>query len=81
VGPTRAWKNVKDVRTETGQSAIVQAFAGAWNVLETRNLSARFREHRELKAELNQRLMVLASEGVTDPIELRRQALASFPLV
>jgi hypothetical protein len=34
----------------------------------------------ELKAELSQRLVVLASDGVTDAEELRRQALASFPL-
>ena len=33
----------------------------------------------ELRAELSQRLAVLASDGVTDPEELRRLVLASFP--
>ena len=60
--------------------AIDLAFDGAWNVLETRALLARFANDRELQAELSQRLVILASDGVTDPDELRRQALASFPL-
>jgi hypothetical protein len=34
---------VKDLRTEmAGRSAINQAFAGVWRVLEMRNLPARF---------------------------------------
>jgi hypothetical protein len=61
-------------------TAIDQAFAGVWRVLETRNLPARFKEPGDLKAELTQRLMVLTSEGVSDPVELRRQVLASFPV-
>jgi hypothetical protein len=61
-------------------TAIDLAFDGAWNVLETRDLLARFTNDSELKAELSQRLVVLASDGVTDAEELRRQALASFPL-
>jgi hypothetical protein len=60
-------------------AAIDLAFDGAWSVLETRVLLARFANAAELQAELSQRLMVLASEGMTDPDELRRQALASFP--
>jgi hypothetical protein len=61
-------------------NAIDLAFDGAWNVLETRDLLARFANHSELKAELGQRLVVLASDGLTDAEELRRQVLASFPL-
>jgi hypothetical protein len=61
-------------------AAIDLAFEGAWNVLETRDLLARFTNDSELQAELSQRLVVLASDGVTDAEELRRQALASFPL-
>jgi hypothetical protein len=61
-------------------AAIDHAFDGAWSVLETRDLLARFANDYELQEELSQRLMVLASDGVTDPEELRRQALASFPL-
>ena len=61
-------------------AAIDLAFDDAWNVLETRALLARFANDSELQAELSQRLMVLASDGMTDPDELRRQVLASFPL-
>ena len=61
-------------------AAIDLAFEGAWNVLETRDLLARFANDYELQAELSQRLVVLASDGMTDPEELRRQVLASFPL-
>ena len=61
-------------------AAIDFAFDGAWNVFETRDLLARFTNDSELKAEINQRLVILASDGVTNPDELRRQVLASFPL-
>ena len=61
-------------------AAIDLAFEGAWNVLETRDLLARFTSDTELKAEINQRLVILASDGVTNSDELRRQVLASFPL-
>jgi len=61
-------------------AAIDLAFEGAWNVLETRDLLARFANDCELQAELSQRLVVLASDGMSDPDELRRQVLASFPL-
>ena len=60
--------------------AIDLAFDGAWDVLEARELLARFASDCELQAELGQRLAVLASDGVIDPDELRRQVLASFPL-
>ena len=61
-------------------SAIDLAFDSAWNVLETRDLLARFTSDSELKAEINQRLVILASDGVTNSDELRRQVLASFSL-
>ena len=60
--------------------AIDLAFDGAWDVLETRDLLARFTNDRELQVEISQRLAVLASDGVIDPDELRRQVLASFPV-
>jgi hypothetical protein len=60
-------------------AAIDLAFDRAWSVLETRDLLGRF-TNDELNAELSQRLVILASDGVTDPDELRRQVLASFPL-
>jgi hypothetical protein len=61
-------------------AAIDLAFDGAWNVLETRDLLARFTNDSELKAEINERLVILASGGVTNPDELRREVVASFPL-
>jgi hypothetical protein len=61
-------------------AAIDLAFDRAWSVLETRDLFGGFTNDYELKAELSQRLVILASDGVTDPDELRRQVLASFPL-
>jgi len=61
-------------------AAIDLAFDGAWNVLATHALLARFANDRELQSELSQRLVILASDGITDPDDLRRQVLASFPL-
>jgi hypothetical protein len=61
-------------------AAIDHAFEDAWSVLATRNRLARFANEDELQEELSQRLAVLASDGVTDPEEPRRQALASFPV-
>jgi hypothetical protein len=77
MGSSRSISSPCDPKT---LAAIDLAFDGAWNVLETRDLLARFTNDSELKAELSQRLVVLASDGVTDAEELRRQALASFPL-
>ena len=61
-------------------AAIELAFDDAWPVLATRDLLARFTNYSELRGEVNQRLVILASDGVTDPDELRRQVLASFSL-
>ena len=77
MSPSRSISSHCDPKTLT---AIDLAFDGAWNVLETRDLLARFTNDSELKAELSQRLVVLASDGVTDAEELRRQVLASFRL-
>ena len=56
------------------------AFEGAWCALAVRPLHARFASDRKLRAELSRRSIALAAEGITEPYELRRQALASFPL-
>ena len=45
-----------------------------------RDLLARFANDGELRAELSQRLVFIALDGITDPDELGRQTLASFPL-
>ena len=77
MGSSRSISNHWDPKT---LAAIDLAFDGAWDVLATRALLARFANDRELQSELSQRLMILASDGVTDPDELRRQVLFSFPL-
>jgi hypothetical protein len=48
-------------------AAIDLAFDSAWNALEARDLLGRFTNGRELKTEISQRLVVLASDGMTDP--------------
>jgi hypothetical protein len=60
-------------------AAIELAFDEAWRFLARRDLLAHFTNHSELRAEVNQRLEILASDGVTDTDELTRQVLASFP--
>ena len=77
MGSSRSISNHCDPKT---LAAIDLAFDGAWDVLATRALFARFANDRELQSELSQRLVILASDGVTDPDELRRQVLSSFPL-
>jgi hypothetical protein len=77
MGSSRSISSHCDPRTV---AAIDLAFDGAWSALETRDLFARFANDGELQAEISQRLVVLASDGMTDPDELRRQVLASFPL-
>jgi hypothetical protein len=76
MGSSRSISSHCDPRT---LAAIDLAFDGAWNVLETRDLLVRFANRCELQAELSERLVVLASDGMTDADELRRQVLASFP--
>ena len=61
-------------------ASIDLAFDSACGVLAVDDLLARFTNDCELRAELSQRLTVLASDGVTDPDELQRLVLASFPL-
>jgi hypothetical protein len=77
VGSSRSISNHCDPKT---LAAIDLAFDGAWAVLATRALLARFANDRDLQSEFSQRLVILASDGVTDPDELRRQVLSSFPL-
>jgi hypothetical protein len=59
MSPSRSISSHCDPKT---LAAIDLAFEGAWNVLETRDLLARF------------------ANGMSDPDELPRQVLASFPL-
>jgi hypothetical protein len=74
------WAAVVKPAAVSDQSLLQTAFDEAWNVPRNACLLARFTNDSELKAELSQRLVVLASDDVTAAEELRRQVLASFPL-
>jgi len=58
-------------------AAIERAFDATWPVIEAGANKARM---AELSRALSQKLIELASEGVTDPQELRRLAVEAFPL-
>ena len=79
-GPMSSSRSISSHCDPKTLAAIDLAFDGAWSALVMRDLLARFANDCELRAELSQRLVVLASDGITDPDELGRKALASFPL-
>jgi hypothetical protein len=56
---------------------VEQAFESTWVVLQARYPFRDFERDSELKTALGQKLLTLATEGVTDPIELREWALES----
>ena len=60
--------------------ALGQAFDETWIVLQARDPFRDFERDYELKTALNHKLMALAADGVTDPIELREWALESLLL-
>ena len=57
-------------------ATMEQAFDSTW-VLQARYPFRDFERDSELKTALGQKLLTLATEGVTDPIELREWALES----
>ena len=59
--------------------SLDQAFEATWVVLQARDPFRDFQSDTELKSALNQKLMGLAADGVTDPIELREWALEGLP--
>ena len=59
--------------------SLNQAFEASWVVLQARDPFRDFQRDTELKSALNQKLMGLAADGVTDPIELREWALEGLP--
>ena len=61
-------------------ATVEQAFDSTWVVLQTRYPFRDFERDSELKTALGHKLFTLATEGVTDPIELREWALESTPL-
>ena len=59
--------------------SLNQAFEASWVVLQARDPFRDFQRDAELKSALNQKLIGLAADGVTDPIELREWALEGLP--
>ena len=61
------------------RDALGEAFDATWVVLQARDPFRDFERAYELRIALSKKLMTLAVEGVTDPIELREWALESLP--
>jgi hypothetical protein len=59
--------------------ALGQAFDAAWVMLQTRDPFRDFERDSELKTDIGLKLMALAADGVTDPVELREWVLESLP--
>jgi hypothetical protein len=60
--------------------ALREAFEATWVVVQARDPFRDFERDLELRAALSRKLKLLASDGVTDPIELREWALESLLL-
>ena len=60
--------------------ALAQAFDATWVEVQARDPFRDFERDLDLKTALNQKLVALAKDGVTDPIELREWALDSLLL-
>jgi hypothetical protein len=60
--------------------ALREAFDATWVVLQTRDPFRDFERDSELRTALNQKLMMLVADGVTDPVELREWALENLLL-
>jgi hypothetical protein len=62
------------------RSTVERAFDATWTVLQARGpLRDLDQDYYELKTALSRKLMGLATDGVTDPIELREWALEDLP--
>jgi len=59
-------------------TAVEQAFKSTWTVLHARDPFRDFEQDYEVKTALSDKLIALAGDGVTDPIELREWALESL---
>ena len=59
--------------------ALGEAFDATWVVLQARDPFRDFERIYELRTVLSQKLVALAADGVTDPIELREWALEGLP--
>jgi hypothetical protein len=61
-------------------AAIERAFDATWPVIRAHEAGNDKTRMAELSMALSHRLVELAADGVTDPKELRRLALETFPL-
>ena len=61
------------------RSTVDQAFDATWTALQARDPFRDFERDYELKNTLRRKLMGLAVDGVTDPMELREWALEGLP--
>jgi hypothetical protein len=61
-------------------AALERAFDATWPVIRAHEADNDKARMAELSMALSRRLVELAANGVTDPHELRRLALESFPL-
>jgi hypothetical protein len=61
---------------EPGLTNLRKAFENAWASLQAEGLSQS--EEEDLKLQLQQRLLALSAEGLNDPEQLERLALASI---
>jgi hypothetical protein len=59
--------------------ALGEAFDATWVVLQARDPFRDCERAYELRTALSQKLVALAADGVTDPIELREWALEGLP--
>ena len=61
------------------RSTVERVFDVTWTVLQARDPFRDLDQDYELKTALSRKLMGLATDGVTDPIELREWALEGLP--
>jgi len=59
--------------------ALGEAFDATWVVLQASDPFRDFERVYELRTALSQKLVALAADGVTDPVELREWALEGLP--
>ena len=58
-------------------TALAQAFESTWLVMQAHELPLDADRATELSVEISRKLVELAADGVTDPAQLRRLALAA----
>jgi hypothetical protein len=61
-------------------AALTRAFDDTWSEIRAHECDEDKPRIAELSMELSRKLVELAANGVTDPQELRRLALETFPL-